>query len=355
MLKVIACTGGHKAPSRVPRVQQYISYLKTLGIDMRECPSRAGLYPPEQNKFVRPAWALWNLVDHVPAVIRSHNYDVCLLQREMLSTLVTLEPLTKRPRILDVDDAIWVHRGGGFARRLAALCDHVICGNRFLAEQFSQWNPNVSILPTAVDTRRFTPRSHDDKRARPVIGWLGLSSGFSYLYAIESALREVLLRHPDAILRIVSDQTPCFHLLPAEQLECLTYVREQEVRQIQGMTVGIMPLDDSVVSRGKCSFKMLLYMACGIPVVVSPFGMNVEVLQNGEVGFGARNSSEWVESLEMLLNNPDLAARLGKAGRAAVEQHYSVEVLAPRLAETLFAVAKGYRPQPLSVDQEACR
>src|SRR4029077_5533630 len=110
MLKVIACTGGHKAPSRLPRVQQYIAYLKTLGIDMRECPSRAGLYPPEQNKFVRPAWALWNLVDHVPAVIRSYNSDVCLLQREMLSTLVTLEPLTKRPRILDVDDAIWVHR-----------------------------------------------------------------------------------------------------------------------------------------------------------------------------------------------------------------------------------------------------
>src|SRR5580704_6450641 len=142
MLRVIAYTGGHNAPARVPRVQYYIPHLRDLGIELTECPSRAGLYPPEEYKWMRPAWGLWNLADHVPAVVRSYNYDVTLLQREMLSTFVTLEPFTKRPRVLDVDDAIWVHRGGRFARRLAGLCDHVICGNNFLAQEFSRWNPS---------------------------------------------------------------------------------------------------------------------------------------------------------------------------------------------------------------------
>ncbi|HSS96384.1 MAG TPA: hypothetical protein VLK33_05120, partial [Terriglobales bacterium] len=75
----------------------------------------------------------------------------------MLSKFVTLEPLTKSPRVLDVDDAIWVYGGDKFAARLARLCEHVICGNEFLASQFSQWNPNVSVLPTSIDTDQFVP------------------------------------------------------------------------------------------------------------------------------------------------------------------------------------------------------
>src|SRR5439155_26443088 len=132
MLRVLACTGGHTTPSGVPRVQQYVPHLRNMHINLTECPSRAGSFPPEAG-FKRPFWAMWNLVEHFPRVLQSYKYDVTLLQREMLSTMVTLEPLTKRPRILDVDDAIWVHRRGAFARRLAALCDHVICGNDFLA------------------------------------------------------------------------------------------------------------------------------------------------------------------------------------------------------------------------------
>jgi glycosyltransferase involved in cell wall biosynthesis len=258
-----------------------------------------------------------------------------LLQREMLSTFVTFEPFTKRPRVLDVDDAIWANRGGEFARRLARSCDHVICGNSFLAEGFSRWNPSVSVLPSAVDTRRFVPASGGRPAGRTVIGWLGLSSGFRYFDEIETALRDVLRNHPEGVLRIISDKAPQFRLLPDRQVEYIPYSREREVADIQEMTVGIMPLDDSETSRGKCSFKMILYMSCGIPVVVSRVGMNAEVLQKGESGFGANNPREWVDSLETLLANPDLCARMGRTGRAVAELHYAVEVLAPHLASTL--------------------
>jgi glycosyltransferase involved in cell wall biosynthesis len=337
MLRVIAYTGGHNAPSRVPRLQQYIPYLKQEDIEVTECPSRAGLYPPERGFWKRASWGLRNLGEHLSTVGQSYEYDMTLLQREMLSTFVTFEPFTKRPRVLDVDDAIWVHRGGGFARRLARTCDHIICGNRFLAESFSRWNPSVSVLPTAVDTRRFVPANGGRRGERPVIGWLGLSSGFCYFYEIEVALRDVLRNHPESVLRIISDKAPQFHLLPASQVEYVPYSREREVGHIQEMTVGIMPLDDSDASRGKCSFKMIQYMSCGIPVVVSPVGMNTEVLQKGEIGFGPPKPHDWVDALETLLSSPDLCARMGRAGREVAELLYGVEVLAPQLAKTLRA------------------
>jgi glycosyltransferase involved in cell wall biosynthesis len=337
MLKVIAYTGGHNAPARVPRVQQYIPRLKLQDIEMTESPSRAGLYPPERGFWKRAAWGAWNLADHLAAVGQSYHYDVTLLQREMLSTLVTLEPFTKRPRVLDVDDAIWAHSRGGFARRLARSCDHIICGNSFIAEGFSRWNPSVSVLPTAVDTERYVPGNSERSAGRPVLGWTGLSSAFCYLYRIEAALGVVLRQHPETVLRIISDKPPQFRLLPAGQVEHVPYSPENEVADIQEMTIGIMPLDDTEWARGKCSFKMIRYMSCAIPVVVSRFGMNAEILQQGEIGFGATDQAEWVDALETLLASPELGASMGQAGRAVAELHYSLEVLAPRLAKILRA------------------
>jgi glycosyltransferase involved in cell wall biosynthesis len=336
-LSVLALTGGHNAPSGYARLHAYVPSLKGLGVDVRECPCRAGLYPPSR-KWQRPPWAAWNLADRAVAALRSYGYELTFLQRELFSTFVTLEPLLKRPRVFDVDDAVWMHPRGRFARRIAELSDYVICGNRFLAEEFSCWNSRVSVIPTPVETRRFYPPSHD-VYPMPIIGWLGLSCGFKYLYQIEPALRHVLEQHRQIRLRIVSDRRPCFQILPPEQVEFIPYRREREVANIQEMTVGIMPLDDSVTARGKCSFKMLLYMACGVPVVVTPVGMNADVLKRGAVGLGPRSNVEWVDCLNLLLQEPDLRTRMGKAARQIAVEHYSVEALSPLLACTLIAAA----------------
>jgi glycosyltransferase involved in cell wall biosynthesis len=336
-LRVAAFTGGEAVPSRI-RVRQYIAPLKCAGVEITEFASGAGMYPPN-SRWARPAWGMWNLAEHVPDVLRSRSFDVTLLQREMLSTLVTLESFTGRPRVFDVDDAIWVHSRGSFAARLAELSDHVVCGNDFLAEKFSLWNPSVSVLPTAVDTRRFRPVSKEPLGRGPIIGWLGLSSGFRFLYAIEDALSQILVRHPHLTFRIVSDCPPRFRSIAADRVEFLRYDAASEVEHIQQMTIGIMPIEDSEWSRGKCSYKMLLYMACGIPVVVSPFGMNAEILAQGNVGLGARTGASWVECFETLLENSALRELMGKEGRRVVLDHYSVDILAPRLAQTLTSVA----------------
>jgi glycosyltransferase involved in cell wall biosynthesis len=352
LLRVIAYTGGWNAPSRIFRVQHYRVPLRGFGIEMSECPSAAGLYPPA-SKWLRPAWALWNLADRAPDTLRSLGYDLVFLQREMLSTYVTWEPLTKKPRVLDVDDAIWVHRRGHFAARLAALSDHIICGNSFLAQEFSRWNPSVTILPTPVDTQTFYPQTGPRDGERPIIGWMGLPSSLRYVYQIEQALARVLGRYPEAVLRIVCGSRPDFRMIPQERVHWIPWTRENEARTIQEMTIGIMPLDDTVFSRGKCSYKMLLYMASGLPVVVSPVGMNAEVLKKGMVGFGPGSEPDWVDNLSQLLSSPKLREQMGKVGRETVVREFSVEALAPRLARVLlhtagkpFAVAARNPAQP---------
>jgi glycosyltransferase involved in cell wall biosynthesis len=240
---------------------------------------------------------------------------------------------------LDVDDAIWVYRGGSFARRLARFSDLVICGNSFLAETFSQWNSQIRILPTAVDTNFYRPQDLNLKQDKPIVGWSGSSSGFKYLYQIEPVLAKILKKYPDAELWIVSDQAPKFHYLPLDQYKFVQWTPENELMTIQRMTVGIMPLSDSVWERGKCSFKMLTYMACGIPVVVSRVGMNVEILSLGKIGCGTIVEADWEIAIDYLLTHPIEAHRMGCVGREIVLRHFSIDVVAPKLGEYLRMVA----------------
>jgi glycosyltransferase involved in cell wall biosynthesis len=332
-MTVAAFTGGMRYSSPRFRLRQYIPHLRPFGVEVSEFAARLGSWPPRP-ALLRPFWGIGTLLQRLPAVLASHRYDLTFLQREMLATFVTLEPFTRRPRVLDLDDALWLHGRGECIRRLAGLCHGVLCGNAFLADNVRRWNPNVRILPTAVDTDRYCPAPRNGS-GNCIIGWSGLSSGFKYLLEIEPALCEVLRRKRQATLRVVSDRRPSFGLIPASQVEFIPWSPRREVSAIREMTVGLMPLDGSPWCLGKCSYKMLLYMSCEVPVVVSPVGMNGEVLALGKAGLAPESPSDWVDALEWLLTNPGKARDMGKTGREVVRHHYSLEVIAPRLAQYL--------------------
>lgn len=335
MLRVAAFTGDSKEPSARFRVRQYIPHLGQYGVSLTDIPSGLSKYPP-QLSWARPLWGTVKLAELFPKVIRSHTYDAVLLQREMVSTFVTFEALTKKPRILDVDDAIFLHREGGFARRLAQMSDRIICGNSYLAEWFGRWNRNVSIIPTAVDTQRYLPLSQDsDGDDRKSIGWVGTSGNLKYLYSIESALATSMRAVPHAQLVVVCDKAPNFQSIDPSRIKYLRWEEEREVERIQSMDIGIMPLDDTPWGRGKCSFKMLQYMACGLPVVVSPVGMNAEVLALGKVGIGASTVRQWTDALMALLKGKDMRSEMGASGRKVVEEIFSLDAVGPHLAACL--------------------
>lgn len=335
MTKIAAFTGGLSVPSARFRVRQYIPALGKDGINIDEFYSRFGQYPPS-TPWIRPFWAMATLAERVPYVVKSHLYDAVLLQREFLSSFITLEPLTTRPRILDVDDAIFLQRGGGFAERLAKISDKVICGNNYLAEWFARWNSNVDVVPTAVDTERYSPGAKSKPAGQAlVIGWIGTSGNYKYLYAIENALEKAMHLYPDTRLRVVGDRPPEFRLLAATQVDFVPWSEAIEIQALRSMDIGIMPLEDSPWARGKCSFKMLQYLAVGLPVVVSPVGMNAEVLALGELGIGATTERQWIDGLVTLLESSAMRERFGVEGRRVVESFFSIQAIAPRLARSL--------------------
>ena len=335
IINLAALTGGINVPSARFRVRQYIPVLGRLGIRVKEYCSFFGSYPPEQ-VYLRPLWALATLAQRVPHLIETHGFHITLLQRELLSTFRTLERFSKRPRILDVDDAIWLNRPG-FAKKLAQSCDAIICGNHFLADYFSAWNKQLYTLPTAVDAMRFRPIVEKHYREIRTIVWSGTSSGHRYLLSIEKGLKKVFLSSRDVKLRVISDKRPSFRLLTPRQLEFVLWTPQSEVEGLQSADIGIMPLEDSLWARGKCSYKMLTYMACGLPVVVSPVGMNKEVLDIAAIGMSAKSQNQWADALNHLLNAPDEAREMGIRGRQTVLQLYSLDIIGNQLANIVRA------------------
>jgi glycosyltransferase involved in cell wall biosynthesis len=313
-------------------VRQYLDIWARRGLAVTELPNAAGTYPP-RGRALRPLWGGANLLSSALNVLRGHDVDVTLLQREFLSTTVTLEGWTHAPRILDVDDAIWVGPRGAFADRLARLCELVICGNAYLEEHFARLGVATAIVPTAVDAGRFAPAPEPPPEDRLDIGWLGLGSGLPYVEARAAAFARALAALPRARLRIMSDRRPQLAGVPPDRWTFDPWSAETEAAFARSLDIGVMPLADTPFERGKCSYKMLLYMASGVPVVVSPVGMNRDVLAMGDVGLGAVDDGDWVEALVALGRDREWRQRCGAAGRAVVLAHFERGFVGERLAD----------------------
>ncbi len=330
---VAAFTGGRGFPSARLRVRQYIEPLAGLGIAVHERWPALGAFPPH-NHALRPAWLIGTLAERLPHIAASWRADIVLLQREMVSTLPTVEGWTRRPRVVDIDDAVHLRRGGRAARNLARLADLVIVGNNGLAEVWRRWTSAVEVLPTAVDTRRYSPAALPP---RPAIGWIGSADNLHYLNAIAPALARVVRRFPDVEIAVCCDRQPD---LPGLPLRYVRWSEDVEESFLASITVGVMPLFDGAWERGKCAFKLLQYMAAGRPCVASPVGMNAELLRQAELGRSAITEDEWVDALSSLIADRAMAEQLGKSGRALAVSHYSVTALAPRLADLLLRIAR---------------
>lgn len=348
MLEVLALTSGRNVPSARFRVRQYIAELHRSDIAVREVLPRVDKYADlpgplgngRARRYLPPlywAWAAYRLADRLPGVARSRSAQVVWLERELQPGLPTFERLIGQPLVFDVDDAIWLKKPAGnwLARSVAHRAEVIIAGNTFIADWFSACHQHIQVIPTAVDLRPFEAPAMlpAPSPSSFVIGWTGTSANFPYLYAIEKALQRFLTHHPEARLCIIADRPPVFSRIAPRQLRFIGWRPQIETALLPLFSAGIMPLADDAWSRGKCAFKMLQYMAAGLPVVVSPVGMNLEVMARLEgCGLLAHNDNQWIETLDFIYHHRDLAATWGAKGREVVRQHYSTTVIAARLA-----------------------
>jgi glycosyltransferase involved in cell wall biosynthesis len=197
----------------------------------------------------------------------------------------------------------------------------VIAGNNYLAERaYAAGAERVQVIPTVIDLDKYRMKEKDDKNIF-VIGWIGTKSTFRYLYPLKNALSR-LIENYGIYVHIVGGK----ELLGLGKNEIhIEWSEENEVNSILTFDVGIMPLEDGYWEKGKCGYKLIQYMGCGLPVVASSVGANNDIVINGESGFLVQEESGWYEKIEQYIVNPDLRKLHGMKGRQLVESKYSVQ------------------------------
>ncbi|MEW5666486.1 glycosyltransferase family 4 protein [Pseudomonas putida] len=288
-------------------------------------------------------------VKRVAVLMRVGRYDAVWIEKELFPFLPAIFERWLRATgaryLVDYDDAVfhnydlspraWVRRLlGNKIDQVMRASDVVVAGNEYLAERARQAGAGrVEVIPTVVDHRRYrvSSRSTDQQLA---IGWIGSPSTQKYVVSIHAALREVCTRY-GAKLVLVGANPDIATLLPGIEVETLPWSEDSEAELIERMDIGIMPLIDGPWEKGKCGYKLIQYMACGIPVVASPVGVNVEIVGDNRCGLLAHDQADWLAALSHLLASREERTRLGLAGRHAVESRYSIQAQAPVLEKLL--------------------
>ena len=323
MRKVLGITGGIEVPSARFRFRQYITPLTSHEILLEESYTEYGSFYSESLGISKSEFVLRNLKDRFDLIYKQSSFDLIFLQREIISTLYTYEFFFVRPVIFDVDDAIFLNkRGSNYTKRISAKADKIICGNSYLANYYSEYNKNITIIPTPVDTNRYVNLGFDKDFF--VLGWIGTSNNHWHLKIIEEPLRRILELYDDFYFHIISDKPYYFQSIDSERIINKKWDLNTEVQDINMLDVGVMPLFDTEWTRGKCSFKLLQYMSCGIPVIASPTGMNVEVISNSSAGYLASSAEDWFDYILYFYHNRSMVSSFGAKGRQVVIERYSL-------------------------------
>jgi len=335
--------GSLGASSRV-RYLQYLPYFRSQGISVSVSP----LFSDDYLRALYQGSTCWHKVisgygSRLMVLLRARRYDVVIIEKELFPFLPAIaERLLHMfgvPYLVDYDDALF-HRYDCHSsalvrlflgRKIDVVMRHsamVVAGNEYLAERARQARAfRVETIPTVVDIECYRPRQ-EMVNDIPIVGWIGTPKTSHYLHSlipVFEALQKVMHVHFVAVGARKEDFIDTI-------IEVWPWSEDTEVASIKQFDIGIMPLDDSPWERGKCGYKLIQYMACGIPVVASPVGVNSTIVVPEENGLLANTLDEWQEALVYLLQ-ADISYRvsLGRAGRNYVKNWYTLQVQAPRL------------------------
>lgn len=333
------------ASSRI-RTYQYIPYLKEEGIDII-------IAPLFNNEYIKSLYekskkklniVLFSYFRRLFDLTKIKKYDLLWIEKELFPMLPSwaeeMIAKLKIPYIVDYDDAIFHNYDLNKNPMIRVLLRNkidkvmknasvVIVGNDYLAERAKKAGARrIEYLPSVVDLNKYRPKeikttNKDDFN----IGWIGSPATSKYLFHIYQPLKKFIKNKNARLILVGSGKIN----LPDIPLEIREWSEKKEVKDIQDFDVGIMPLPDNPWERGKCGYKLIQYMACGIPVVGSPVGVNSKIIIDGINGFKASTDNEWIFALEELYKSVELRKQMGLKGRKIVEENYSLQVAAPKL------------------------
>ena len=335
---------GPQAASHRVRLSQFQPGLAAVGIDLQIQSLLDNAYLQRSFSGQRPSLRalLAAYGRRLQALRQAGRFDLAIVHCELLPFLPGwLErQLLQIPFIYDCDDAFFLKYRSGRLRLLQPLlgakADRLMAssvantvGNRWLAAHARRFNRNVILLPSVIDTDQFRPEappSADRPGAPFTVGWIGSPSTAPYLELLIEPLQQLARELPVRLI-VVGGTAPVIEDVEVTEQ---SWSLEHEVTLIQQFDVGVMPLPDTPWTRGKCAYKLIQCMACGIPVVASRVGANVEAVPP-ECGLLVDSSDQWLAAFHCLAADPELRHRMGAAACQWVKQCYSLRSALPVL------------------------
>ena len=332
----------NSAPSQRFRFEQYLPFFKKEGISYKVV---SFLDKKTWAIFYKKGYTLQKVIGILKGIINRHlvvfylhNYDKVFIHRE--ACLVgpayfewLYAKVFQKIIIYDFDDAIWIKDVSEVNKKLSWLkspnktakiisyASTIIAGNTYLANYALQFNKNVQVIPTTIDVGYHSKKNNITSIEKIRIGWTGTITTNNHLQLIFPVLAEIKKKYPQVELVMISNAPIIDSSIETNYLK---WDRETEINDLSTFDIGIMPLPNDEWAKGKCGFKGLQYMALEIPTVMSPVGVNTEIIQDGVNGFLAKNEQDWIEKLSILIESKELREKIGKEGRKTVVEMYSI-------------------------------
>ncbi|MFN7930639.1 MAG: glycosyltransferase family 4 protein [Blastocatellia bacterium] len=220
----------------------------------------------------------------------------------------------------------------------------VVAGNRYIAARATQSRARkIAIVPTVVDLAAY-PLSPPPENKIFTIGWIGTPFTAHHLRSIQPALQQFCCAGNAQVVAIGAESLQ----LDGVNLQVKSWQQQTEAHELRQFDVGIMPLQDAAFERGKCGLKLIQYMAAARPVIATPVGVNQEIVKDGQNGFLATTTEEWLAALSWIKQDRPLGQVLGAKGRAQVEREFCLQITAPKIAQLLYQAAQKVPPHSLA-------
>ena len=344
MKVLIACIyPPDKVPGQRFRFEQYLDFLSSKGVEIVFSNALSEtdykLYYSKGHLYQKLIMLVKGFCKRMGEVLKASDYDVVFVYREafFIGTSWFEKQFAKKSKLIfDFDDSIWIptvsegNKSLNFLKNpnktneLIQMSALIFAGNQYLAYYAGQLNKNVAIIPTTIDTDIYQPKKLSNK-TQVCIGWSG---SFSTVPNFESSIPVLLAikkKYGNKVyFKLIGDGN-----FKNEELgiKGIPWTKENEIEELSEIDIGIMPLPDDAWANGKCGLKGLQYMALSIPTIMSPVGVNKEIIKDGENGFLASVDSDWMDKLSQLIESAEIRKKMGEKGRETVEKNYSVNAL----------------------------
>lgn len=339
--RILFLVTGRQSPAARFRVVQNLTFFRQMGYEVAVRYGHGHHYNRVLRTPLELPYKIAGCLRRVGWTISGiRGYDLVFLQRLAIPHFagpeLCLAATTSARVVYDFDDLV---ASGANERRsllrarafhsITARADHVVAGNEFLAAQCARPD-KTTVIPTGIDVRRYAPAS---RPASPlfIVGWMGTVHNVQRLRVALPDIVRFLDATPLARFRLVSNFT-LEEVREHPQVEQLSWSESTEIDQLRSFDVGLMPLDDSNSARGKCAFKLLQYMAVGVPFIATDIGMNSS-LDASQGGVLVKPGASWLEPLRELHADAALRSSFAEHGRRFVCEHYAAEKIAARYRE----------------------